>query len=90
LFYTASDIVAIERLWERVVDVAWGEGKCVKGSTVRSDDRMPGGAYETVPFGEGARSKISLDSRLPGFVENKHTGGGNGGGIGSIILQMVS
>jgi hypothetical protein len=85
------DLVSIVPLWERVVNVAWGDGKCVSGSTVNDDDTMPSDVYDTVAFGPSAISKISLNSSLPGFIPN----GGIGivkksPGLGSIILSIIS
>jgi hypothetical protein len=91
LWYQPADLVAIENLWTRVVDVAWGNGKCVSGSTVTGDDTMPSGAYDTVPFGPGALSQVTLNSSLPGYIANSGLGSGTpSGGIGSFIIQMVS
>ncbi|KAE9380586.1 hypothetical protein N431DRAFT_133110 [Stipitochalara longipes BDJ] len=90
LWYQPSDLVAIENLWERVVDVTWGSGKCVSGSTVTDDDTMPSGSYDTVPFGPGAVSQVMLNSSLPGLVANKDAGTGQSSGLGSLIMQMIS
>lgn len=91
LWYRPEDLVAIENLWERVVDVAWGGGKCVSGSSVMGDDTMPRGAYDTIPFGPGAVSQVSLNSSLPGWIANKDAGRGqSGGGLGSLIMKMIS
>jgi hypothetical protein len=91
LWYTPADLVAIENLWERVADVAWGGGKCISGSTVTGDDTMPSGSYDTVPFGPGAVSQVTLNSSLPGYIANKDAGSvGQSGGLGSLIMQMIS
>jgi hypothetical protein len=73
------------------VNVAWGNGKCVSGSSVNEDDTMPSGAYDTVAFGQSAISKISLNSSLPGFIANGGVGNvEKSPGLGSIILSMIN
>ncbi len=70
--------------------MAWGDGKCVSGSSVNDDDTMPSGAYDTVPFGPDAISNLSLNSSLPGFVPNPGVCDEESHGIGRIIISMIS
>jgi hypothetical protein len=61
LFYKKEDIYSIVGVWNRVEKVVWGNGICVEGSSVETDDTMPGGAYDTVPFGDSARPNVEMD-----------------------------
>lgn len=70
LFYTAADQYDITGLWERVADVAWGNGKCVAGSTINADDTFPKNAYDTVPFGKSAYSSV-IQAYQPGLLSQK-------------------
>jgi hypothetical protein len=68
LFYQPEDIFDGSKLWERVVDVAWGSGKCVAGSSINIDDTMSSGAYDTLPLCPESYSNVPIDADLPGFV----------------------
>lgn len=70
LFFTAEDQYDISNLWTRVANVAWGNGKCVEGSTVTDDNSFPDGAYDTVSFGKSAYSNV-LQRYQPGLIEQK-------------------
>jgi hypothetical protein len=70
LFYQPEDIFDGTKIWERVVDVAWGSGKCVSGSSINTDDTISSGAYDTLPLSPIAYSKVPMDAGLPGFVPN--------------------
>jgi hypothetical protein len=70
LFFQPEDIFNGTKLWGRVVDVAWGSGKCVSGSSINTDDTFPSGAYDTLPLSADAYSKVLMDADLPGFVPN--------------------
>ncbi|KAL5325004.1 hypothetical protein ACEPPN_006126 [Leptodophora sp. 'Broadleaf-Isolate-01'] len=62
LFYKAEDIYDISFLWDRVANVAWGNGTCVAGSTVNSNNRISTvtGPYDTVPFSPAAMSNVTI------------------------------
>ncbi len=42
LFYTWEMMTDIKAVWRAVVEVAWGGGKCVRGSTAEGDDTIGG------------------------------------------------
>ncbi|KAK5651826.1 hypothetical protein OQA88_11595 [Cercophora sp. LCS_1] len=64
LFYKWDDLASIQGLWDRVADVTWGKGKCVKGSTTEKDDRMGG-----VPgYRKEVEDRFKLDAKWPGRV----------------------
>jgi hypothetical protein len=67
LFYKKEEIYSIVGLWDRVEKVVWGNGTCVKGSSVEADDTMPVGAYDTVPFGDSALPNVEMKPQ-PGLL----------------------
>jgi len=64
LFFTwemARDVTAI---WKAAASVAWGRGKCVKGSTTTSDGTLGG----MPPYDEGVEDEYHLGAG-PGSLE---------------------
>jgi hypothetical protein len=62
LFYQFEDLLDITHTWSRIANVAWGNGTCVPGSTITSDNRIPLLANATVPYSDNAISNASLPS----------------------------
>lgn len=64
LFYTWEDLTSAVGLWDRVAEVTWGRGRCVKGSTTERDDRMGG-----VPgYRREVEDRFKPDAKWPGGV----------------------
>jgi hypothetical protein len=75
LYHQEADMFDITNLWERVVDVTWGKGKCVSGSTVNKDDTMPKYAWQVKDYDAAVFSNFTLNTGLPGTVYFDETKG---------------
>jgi hypothetical protein len=73
LFYTQEDLFDITVTWTRVASVAWGDGTCVPGSTLNSNN--------TISVWTPANATVPFD---PSFVSNFSTISGPGNVIASM------
>lgn len=55
----------------------WGDGTCVKGSSINADNSFPQGAYDTVPFGPLASSNVTLPADTVGLVNVNSSSNGS-------------
>lgn len=86
-----ADLFDITNLWKRVVDVTWGNAKCVRDSSINADDTMPKYAWQVKPYDSCVFSNFTLNTGLPGsvmFDESKAKGTAGVTTIGAAIAAL--
>ena len=62
VFWTWEMVRGVEKVWERVAEVAWGEGRCVEGSSAGEGGRMGrGGEVVGYEKGRGLEDEVKVE-----------------------------
>ncbi|KAM0331359.1 hypothetical protein ACHAQA_003031 [Verticillium albo-atrum] len=76
LFYTLPMVFDVTEIWHAVANVAWGNGTCVRGSTVNDDGTIGNG---TVEYDPKVRSRVP-GLKNPGSLSGDGYNAGDGSG----------